>query len=71
MAPQSPSPVSTAKTITPEDLEEQATTALADSHLQLLRRYGGGARDFRGADLQVPLVRSEAVGVCYPASAVL
>ena len=39
MAPQSPSPASTAKPITPEDLGGQSTTALAESHLQLLRRY--------------------------------
>jgi hypothetical protein len=38
-APQSPSPASTVKVITPEVLGEQATTALADSHLAVLSRY--------------------------------
>ncbi len=40
-APQSPSPASTARAITPEVLgqDQEATTALADSHLQVLSRY--------------------------------
>jgi hypothetical protein len=38
-APQSPSPASTAKAITPEVLGQQSTTALAESHLEVLSRY--------------------------------
>lgn len=37
--PQSPSPANTAKAVTPEVLGVQSTTALADSHLQVLSRY--------------------------------
>jgi hypothetical protein len=40
-APQSPSPASTAKVINPEVLgqQQEGTTALAESHLQVLSRY--------------------------------
>jgi len=62
-APQSPSPASTAQAVTPEVLGRQATTALADSHLQALSRYrkaydaiGAGMAD--EAQALFPLVRA-------------